>query len=337
MRMSRLPIIRIASYLLAAAALLAMLALHLVAAVLPGLMVYLLVSRLARSIPGRLDSRQLRVALTAAIALLCGALIVAALTLLASQLQPSSAHGLAGLWAKVAEIVAGAHGILPPWISEALPSSAEAVRLEVVGLLRQHATQLQGLGRDVGIGLLHMLIGSIIGGIVAVGSVETLMPARPLQAALGERAHRFAHAFERVFLGQGRIALINMACTACYLMLVLPLFGVTLPFIKTMVLLTLVLGFVPVLGNLVSNFVIIVVSASVGLDVALASLAFLVLLHKAEYFLAARILGAQIDAKAWELLMAMLVMESAFGVPGVVTAPVIYAYVKSELGAAGLV
>ena len=32
-----------------------------------------------------------------------------------------------------------------------------------------------------------------------------------------------------------------------------------------------------------------------------------------------------------ELLLAMLVMEAAFGLPGLVAAPVFYAYVKREL------
>jgi len=329
--------IPLASYLLAAAAVLAMLMLHLLSAALPGLLVYVLVGRLARLIPRRFDQRRTRVAITAAIALLTGALIVVLITWLASQLRPSSMQGLAALWAKVADIIAGAHGILPPWIIETLPSSADDVQAEVVRLLKEHAAQLQGLGRDIGIGLLHTLIGSIIGGMVAVGSVKADEPVKPLRAALTERARRFALAFERVFIGQGRIALINTGCTALYLMLVLPLFGVSLPFVKTMVLLTLVLSFIPVLGNLVSNFVIVVVSASLGLGVALASLAFLVLLHKAEYFLAARILGSQIDAKAWEMLVAMLVMEAAFGIPGLVCAPLIYAYVKSELSASGLV
>ncbi|MEY5098250.1 MAG: hypothetical protein RJA36_969 [Pseudomonadota bacterium] len=335
--MDRHPSVQLGSYLLAAAAVLAMLTLHLVPAVLPGLMVYALVSRLASFIQGRFHSRHARVALTATIALLSGALIVATVTLLASQLHPSSVHGLAGLWTKVAEIVAGARGLLPPWVIDKLPGSAEDVQAEVVRLLKEHAAQLQGLGREVGVGLVHTLIGSIIGGIVAVGSVDAAQPGGPLQTALIERVRRFALAFERVFVGQGRIALINTGCTAVYLIFILPLFGIALPFVKTMLLLTLVAGFVPVLGNLVSNFVIVVVSASLGLGVALASLAFLILLHKAEYFLAARILGSQIAARAWEILAAMLVMEAAFGIPGLVTAPVIYAYVKSELGAAGLV
>ena len=37
------------------------------------------------------------------------------------------------------------------------------------------------------------------------------------------------------------------------------------------------------------------------------------------------------SAHAWELLIAMLAMEAAFGVPGLVAAPIYYAYLKDEL------
>ena len=37
------------------------------------------------------------------------------------------------------------------------------------------------------------------------------------------------------------------------------------------------------------------------------------------------------------LLLAMLVMEAAFGLPGVVAAPIYYGYLKNELSARGLV
>ena len=90
-------------------------------------------------------------------------------------------------------------------------------------------------------------------------------------------------------------------------------------------------------GNLISNTVIVVVSLTHSPAVAVSSLVFLVLIHKLEYFLNARIVGGQINARAWELLLAMLVMEAAFGLPGVVAAPVYYAYLKDELKARGLV
>jgi len=59
--------------------------------------------------------------------------------------------------------------------------------------------------------------------------------------------------------------------------------------------------------------------------------------HKLEYFINARIVGSRINAAAWELLLAMLVMEAAFGLPGVIAAPVFYAYAKAELVARKLV
>lgn len=64
---------------------------------------------------------------------------------------------------------------------------------------------------------------------------------------------------------------------------------------------------------------------------------FLVLVHKFEYFLNARIIGSHIEARAWELLIAMLVMEAIFGLAGLVAAPILYAYVKQELKDLGLV
>ena len=70
---------------------------------------------------------------------------------------------------------------------------------------------------------------------------------------------------------------------------------------------------------------------------ALGSLVFLIVIHKLEYFINARIVGSQIQASAWELLLAMLVMEATFGLPGVVAAPVFYAYAKSEFSSRGLV
>jgi predicted PurR-regulated permease PerM len=44
-----------------------------------------------------------------------------------------------------------------------------------------------------------------------------------------------------------------------------------------------------------------------------------------------------IRARAWELLIAMLLMETLFGIAGLVAAPVYYGYLKRELAAARLI
>jgi predicted PurR-regulated permease PerM len=117
----------------------------------------------------------------------------------------------------------------------------------------------------------------------------------------------------------------------------LPLAGIHLPYGKTLVVVTFIVGLLPVVGNLISNTVIVIVSLSQSLALAIASLVFLVVIHKLEYFLNARIVGRRIRAKAWELLVAMLLMESAFGIAGLVAAPIYYAYLKDELAARKLI
>ena len=123
----------------------------------------------------------------------------------------------------------------------------------------------------------------------------------------------------------------------CALPILLPLAGVQLPLTKTLIAVTFFAGLLPVVGNLVSNTVIVVISLSYSLHAAAGSMAFLVIIHKLEYFVNARIVGSQIEASAWELLLAIVVMEAAFGMPGVIAAPVFYAYIKSELTGRGWV
>ncbi|KJU87370.1 permease, partial [Candidatus Magnetobacterium bavaricum] len=121
---------------------------------------------------------------------------------------------------------------------------------------------------------------------------------------------------------------INTVFAALYLTVVLPLFGINLNLIKTLITVTFFAGLLPVAGNLISNSVIIIVSLNHSFNVAVASLVFLVVIHKLEYFLNAKIIGNQIKSKAWEMLLAMIIMESAFGISGVIAAPIYYAYFK---------
>ena len=200
-----------------------------------------------------------------------------------------------------------------------------------------HAGELQTVGAQIGRGFVHALIGMVIGALVSLGEVATVGPRGPLAAALTERARRLGEAFRRIVFAQVRISALNTLLTALYLTVLLPLLGVQLPLRKTLIVLTFLAGLLPVVGNLISNTVIVVVSLSYSLGAALGSLVFLIVIHKLEYFLNARIVGSQIKAQAWELLLAMLVMESAFGMAGLIAAPIYYAYLKEELASRGLV
>jgi predicted PurR-regulated permease PerM len=96
-------------------------------------------------------------------------------------------------------------------------------------------------------------------------------------------------------------------------------------------------GLLPIVGNLICNSVITLVGVSVSPAVGLACLVFLILIHKLEYLISSKILGKQTNTAAWELLAVMFVGEAVFGLPGLVAAPLFYAYVKKELQAARLV
>jgi len=323
------------SWLLAALALFLVLQLHLLPALLAGLLVFDLVHVLAPYLAGRLSDRRAKLA-----AVLLLAVVVIAGIVVGAGLAVGFFHGQGGLTAlaqKMAETLENSRQWLPDWLVAMLPEDIDAMKHAAAHWLREHAGTVQGVGKEAAIGFAHVLVGMIIGAMVALHETFPGAPLRPLAAAISERAGRLADAFRRVVFAQVRISALNTVFTALYLAALLPLLGVHLPLTKTMIALTFVAGLLPVIGNLISNTVIVVVSLAHSPQIALASLAFLVVIHKLEYFLNARIVGSRISAKAWELLTAMLAMEAAFGIAGLVAAPIYYAYLKSELASEELV
>jgi predicted PurR-regulated permease PerM len=330
------PRIRLASWLLMGLALPLVLLLHLLPSLLAGLLVFELVHVGAPLLERRLSSVRAKQAAV----ILLAALVIGLMTLvsvLTVGFFRSDAGSLAALAQKMAEILENSRRSLPPWLVDMLPGSVDALKQVLTTWLRSHGAEVQLLGKDAVIIAARILIGMVVGGLVALHEACPTTGTKPLAAALTARLRTLAHAFRRIVFAQVRISLLNTLFTGLYLGAVLPLSGVHLPFTKTMILLTFVLGLLPVVGNLMSNGIIVVVSSAHSPQMALASLAFLVLIHKLEYFLNARIVGSQIAAHAWELLVAMLAMEAAFGLPGIVAAPIFYAYLKRELSDAGLV
>ena len=326
----------IASWCLAAAALLLVLWLHLLPALLAGLLVYELVHVIAPLLQRRLFSRGSRLAAVVALSTLIVGLVTAAM-LGAVEFFHSDAGSLPTLFQKMADIVEGARGALPAWLVESLPIGADELHAALSHWLREHAPEVRLVGTEAGVAFAHILVGMVIGAMVSLREAAPAEAQQPLARALVERAGRLGESFRRVVFAQVRIAALNTVFTAVYLVVLLPLAGVHLPLTKTLIGVTFVAGLLPVIGNLISNAVIVVVSLALSPYIAFASLVFLVVIHKLEYFLNARIVGSQIHAHAWELLLAMLAMEAAFGLHGVVAAPIYYAYLKQELTDRGLV
>jgi predicted PurR-regulated permease PerM len=327
----------VAAWLIAALALFLVIKLHLLSALLAGLLVYKLVDVLTPwlrlSALGRDGPRVLAVMLIASVVIAglvgIGVGIVAFLR--------NSDESVPLLMQRMAQIVEDARAILPEGLRQYVPENTATLQTTIAEWLRSNASALQLAGRGIGRALVHVLMGMIVGALLSMQKAANPTGRRPLAEEISRHGARLASVFQRVVFAQVWISLINTFFTWLYLDIVLGLFGIELPLVKTLVALTFFVGLLPIIGNLISNSAIVIVCLSQGVPVAVASLGFLVVIHKLEYFLNARIIGSHINARAWELLIAMLVMEAAFGIPGLVAAPIFYAYFKEEFREKGLV
>jgi predicted PurR-regulated permease PerM len=329
MSLPRLSAVEIGSYAVVLFGMWAVIEWKLLGALLAGMLVYQLVHTIAPAIERHMSSQRARWLAVVILAVV----VVGGLTSLAIGMIEHFEHtvpNIQTLLDQVMQIVEQARGRAPEWISAMLPVDAAQMKEKAGMLVHTHMGQLQQGGKNVARGFGHVLFGMIIGAMIAI-TTERHVQRLPLSRAFATRVARFADAFRRIVFAQIKISAINAVFTALYLLLALPIFHQRLPLSKTLVLITFIAGLLPVVGNLISNTLIVAVSLSVSLPTAIASLGFLVAIHKLEYFLNARIVGGQIEARAWELLLAMLIMEAAFGIPGLVAAPIFYAYIKREL------
>jgi len=323
--------IRIASYVMAALALVLVLRLHLLPALLAGLLVYELVHAMTPLLGRRISGERARLVVVTVLGVIVVGLLTALIVALISFFR-NEINNPAMLWEQqLMPLVEKARAQLPVSLTNWLPDSVDELRVMALELTRKHAMSLQNAGKETARVLVHIILGLVLGALVALNRARPSHQVGPLAATLGERCQHLAAAFRSIVFAQIKISLINTIATGIFLLGVLPLMDIHVPLAKTLVVITFLAGLLPVIGNLISNTAVTIAGLSVSMWVAVASLGFLIVIHKLEYFLNARIIGGQIRARAWELLVAMLVMEAAFGLAGLVAAPIYYAYLKREL------
>jgi predicted PurR-regulated permease PerM len=322
------------SYLLAALSVPLVLKFHLLPTVFAGLAVHVLTIKLARRLPTKWGGVAHKVALAA-----LAAIVILSLTGLFLGLW-SFLHGnggMAALMATVAETMVKLRHMLPSYLVDVLPESVEELHEPFADMVREHGKRISAMGFAGAKIFAHLLLGMVVGGMTALHHFDEVERWPPFSAALHARAQALAAAFDKVVFAQVKISALNTLLTALYLLVVLPLCGVHLPLLTVLIPLTFVAGLLPVVGNLISNTAIVLISFGVSPLVALGSLFFLIAVHKLEYFTNARIVGGEVHASAWELLCAMLALEAVFGIPGLVAAPVVYAWLKAEIRARGMI
>jgi predicted PurR-regulated permease PerM len=327
----------IASWIMAGIALFLVLKLHLLSALLAGLLTHELVRLLAPFVEKRVTSKGSRLVALAALSILTVTLLI----LLAFGMFAffkSDMGNRTALLNQADHILTDARTKLPLWVVESLPSNVDALQSVAGDWLDEHSKEIQHAGKEVMHFFVRSLVGMVIGALISLHEEgASTLQRRPLAAALILRISRFAHAFRQIIFAQVKISALNTVFTAIFLTAILPPFGVHLPLTKTLIAVTFLAGLLPVIGNLISNTLIFIVGLSISVYVAIVALIFLVVIHKLEYFLNARIVGSRIQAEAWELLLAMLVLEVAFGMAGLIAAPIYYAYLKNELSSGGLI
>jgi predicted PurR-regulated permease PerM len=330
----------IASWLLMASLLLLVMFQHLVSGVVVGLALYLILDRVTRSFAARLGHAARPTALLV-VTLIGGGIVVGGVALAISFMR-HHAGNIPAMMTKMADILQSTRAWLGGYGEELIPDvmvDAESIKGGIIEWLKEHAGTLKGAGGRAGAVLLHMIMGSLLAIMVFFRHVThgTVVGEGSLSRSLQQKIRMFSEAFSAIATAQIKISAVNTTLTAIYLLVLLPLFGKHVPFATTIVLVTFICGLIPVLGNLISNTVITVLSLGISVPTAVASLVFLILVHKLEYIINSRIVGGETDSQAWEILMAIILGETAFGVAGVVMAPIVYAYVKRELRQRGLV
>lgn len=313
---------------------------HLVSALIVGLALFLILDRLDDAFRRHMGAAARPVALIL-VTLIAGG-ITFGIIALAIYFFRHYAGNVPAMMTKMADVLASTRAWLGGYGDKLIPEfmmDADRLKDFVVVWLKEHAAALKLAGGTISLGFVHTIMGMLLAILVFFRHVThgADRTRGALAVQLTEKVQRFVRAFAQIATAQLKISAVNTALTAIYLLVALPLFGKHIPFATTIVFVCFVCGLIPVLGNLISNTVIVILSMGISVGTAIASLLFLILVHKLEYLINSRIVGSQTDSQAWEILMAILIGETAFGVAGVVMAPIIYAFAKRELREWGLV
>jgi predicted PurR-regulated permease PerM len=198
--------------------------------------------------------------------------------------------------------------------------------------------EFEGIGKYAGVALIQfaaILIGIVVSVSLFINSQFDLEADKPAQSnnlytltarEITLRFGTFYGSFATVMGAQIVISGINTALTAVFL------FWNDFPYAKVLVGVTFLCGLLPIIGNIISNTLIVGVAFTLpnGPKMALIALIFLVVLHKSEYFLNSKIIGDRIQNPMWLTLIGLVLGEKLMGIPGMILAPVILHYIKVE-------
>ncbi len=213
----------------------------------------------------------------------------------------------------------------------------ESLREVVMDTLKEEAHYLRNVAHFAGsttAALVFTVIGIVVAGSLFLKTgLDPYRGAHPVKNNLysiccdevSTRFRDFYRSFATVMGAQITISLINTILTAIFV------FAVRLPYAPLVIAITFLCGLVPIVGNLVSNTIIVFIALTVSLKLAIGALVFLVGIHKLEYFLNSKIIGDRIRNPVWLTLIALIIGERLMGIPGLILAPVVLNYLRVEM------
>ena len=199
--------------------------------------------------------------------------------------------------------------------------------------VREKFVNLSLYARSAAIEVVFVIIGIVVAVSLFLSTkldigAEPGADADNLYAAIGlevaARMRTFYQSFATVMGAQMIISAINTVLTSGFL------FWNHFPFVWVILVMTFLFGLLPIIGNLLSNTLIVGVGLSISPYTAMAALVFLVVLHKGEYFLNSKIIGNRIRNPMWMTLLALILGEKLMGIPGMILAPVVLHFIKVE-------
>jgi predicted PurR-regulated permease PerM len=190
------------------------------------------------------------------------------------------------------------------------------------------------LARGASTQVLFLLAGVVVAVSVflnpkfELGRVGAAGPNNLYTRCCAEVARRFAalyRSFVTVMGAQIVISAVNTVLTGIFVL------ATQLPYAVVVIGVTFLCGLLPVVGNLVSNTIVVGIGFTVSPEMALGALVFLVGIHKLEYFLNSKIVGWRIQNPLWLTLLGLVIGEKLMGIPGMILAPVLLYYIKVEM------
>ena len=223
---------------------------------------------------------------------------------------------------------------------EALKPLADIGDAQLFEYLRKWAMGQLSLWMSVTGNSLKFLVHVFFAGLIAISTIMIgINPASPLSAGLSgglrTEGRHFLTCFSHLLTAQLYVALWNTTFTVIYVFGVLPLLGIDLPLREGLVVATFLMSFIPALGNVLANSLMMVLCLQFPPWVLVLSLVYLIGIHKMEYLINARILSSAYQATVAELLICIVAGETMFGLPGLILMPVIYLFGKNLLSRIG--